>query len=134
MSLPAAFSDPVLDSRDLVDDRVRDAYEQGHDADVSPTPAKKASGMSSILSMSIEKAGDHFSKSSSADQLGDLEDIEKGSERGDERKSAEAKEDHDPNMVFWDEPIDQDPSNPRNWSTKKKWGNIGVVSGITFVV
>jgi hypothetical protein len=39
----------------------------------------------------------------------------------------------DENIVWWDEPVDQDPENPKNWSEKKKWGTIAIVSSITFI-
>ena len=35
----------------------------------------------------------------------------------------------DPNLVFWDGP--DDPQNPLNWSGKKKWGQIAVLSILT---
>lgn len=35
--------------------------------------------------------------------------------------------------VFWDEPIDQDPENPMNWSTSRKSSIIGVISFVTFL-
>jgi hypothetical protein len=37
-------------------------------------------------------------------------------------------------MVWWDEPEDQDPENPMNWSSTKKWVNILVISVISFLV
>ena len=36
-------------------------------------------------------------------------------------------------LVWWEEPIDQDPSNPMNWPKSKKWGTIAVLSSITFL-
>ena len=36
----------------------------------------------------------------------------------------------DPNVVDWDE---NDPENPQNWTNKKKWGNMSIISGITFL-
>lgn len=35
--------------------------------------------------------------------------------------------------VWWNEPADQDLENPMNWTNKKKWSNIGVMSCITFL-
>lgn len=35
------------------------------------------------------------------------------------------------NIVDWDSP--EDPSNPVNWSAGLKWGNVAVVSAITFI-
>ena len=37
----------------------------------------------------------------------------------------------DPNIVDWDGP--DDPQNPINWSSKLKWGNVAVISSITFL-
>jgi hypothetical protein len=38
----------------------------------------------------------------------------------------------DDNMVWWDG--EDDPANPLNWRTMKKWNHVGIVSLITFVV
>jgi hypothetical protein len=35
--------------------------------------------------------------------------------------------------VYWEEPVDQDPANPMNWPSARKWMNIGVLSSITFL-
>lgn len=35
--------------------------------------------------------------------------------------------------VFWEEPIDQDPDNPQNWPSSRKWGIIGLLSFLTFL-
>lgn len=35
--------------------------------------------------------------------------------------------------VGWEEPSDQDPENPLNWPTRRKWSIIGVLSFITFL-
>ena len=37
-------------------------------------------------------------------------------------------------IVWWDEPADQDPENPMNWSSARKWINIFVISVISFLV
>lgn len=37
-------------------------------------------------------------------------------------------------IVWWDEPEDQDPDNPMNWSSTRKWVNICVISVISFLV
>ena len=43
-----------------------------------------------------------------------------------------AEEDvQDDGEVFWDGPVD--PSNPYNWSTKKKGINIAIISAMTFL-
>jgi hypothetical protein len=37
----------------------------------------------------------------------------------------------DENTVWWDS--DDDPANPMNWSEKKKWANVAIMSMITFL-
>ena len=37
-------------------------------------------------------------------------------------------------IVSWDEPEDEDPENPMNWSSTKKWVNILTISVISFLV
>lgn len=37
-------------------------------------------------------------------------------------------------IVWWDGPEDQNPENPMNWSSTKKWANILVISVISFLV
>ncbi|KAJ5915839.1 MFS transporter [Penicillium verhagenii] len=37
----------------------------------------------------------------------------------------------DPNLVDWDG--DDDPENPRNWSTRTKWANIGIISILALI-
>lgn len=39
----------------------------------------------------------------------------------------------DQNIVWWDEPVDQDPENPMNWGAGRKWSTIAVLSLITFI-
>ncbi|KAH6842627.1 general substrate transporter [Chaetomium sp. MPI-CAGE-AT-0009] len=45
-----------------------------------------------------------------------------------EKGDAESK---DPNVVSWDGP--DDPTNPMNWSMRKKWSNIAVLSVLTII-
>ncbi|KAI7773785.1 hypothetical protein LA080_009881 [Diaporthe eres] len=37
-------------------------------------------------------------------------------------------------VVWWNEPADQDPENPMNWSSRRKWFNIATISVISFLV
>lgn len=37
-------------------------------------------------------------------------------------------------VVWWNEPADEDPENPLNWSSKKKWLNILTIAVISFLV
>jgi hypothetical protein len=38
-----------------------------------------------------------------------------------------------PILVGWEEPEDQDPASPLNWSATWKWGNIAQLSALTFL-
>lgn len=40
-------------------------------------------------------------------------------------------EEQDPNVVDWDGP--DDPANPQNWPSFRRWGTVAVVAGITFL-
>ncbi|KAF4472465.1 multidrug resistant [Fusarium albosuccineum] len=42
-------------------------------------------------------------------------------------------ENHDNFKVGWEDPADQDPENPMNWSAGRKWSIIGILSFITFL-
>ena len=46
-------------------------------------------------------------------------------------KSTRSQKDRDPNMVSWNGP--DDPENPRNWTKKRKWLAVVVVSSFTFI-
>lgn len=37
------------------------------------------------------------------------------------------------NLVGWDEPEDQDPANPQNWTKRRKWTQVFILSSITFL-
>jgi hypothetical protein len=50
-----------------------------------------------------------------------------------EPSSNESATSNDENIVWWDDPVDQDPENPMNWPASKKWGTIAVISSITFI-
>lgn len=78
--------------------------------------------------------------SQDSSQESDMGDIEAGVEKT--RNTMASREpvfDHDKitspelNMVWWDEPADQDPANPMNWTTWQKWIIISILSFITFL-
>lgn len=74
-------------------------------------------------------------RSSSITSLGDRQvtDEEKAipaTEDSAKDQTEETTLEHDPNIVNWDE---NDPENPYNWTAKKKWLNIGILSTITFL-
>ena len=50
MSLPGEYSNPVQEARDLKDQKVSEAYQQGHDAEIPPSTANNSTNVD------IEKA------------------------------------------------------------------------------
>jgi len=53
-----------------------------------------------------------------------------GEKLGEELQDRGSRQLEDPEVVDWDGP--DDPSNPMNWSSKKKWANICVLAAINF--
>lgn len=58
---------------------------------------------------------------------GDSEPAAQGGPSGEKDHSGEV----DPNVVSWDGP--DDPENPMNWTDRKKWSNIAVLSILTII-
>jgi hypothetical protein len=48
-----------------------------------------------------------------------------------DKKESENAQNNDPNAVGWDGP--DDPKNPMNWSSARKWSNIGALSLMTLL-
>jgi multidrug resistance protein len=57
-----------------------------------------------------------------------LTDREDGNVTTEKREEAEET---DPNVVSWDGP--DDPQNPKNWTDKKKWTNVAILSILTII-
>jgi len=62
------------------------------------------------------------------DGIEDERDVERGPKL---EKAKSARSERDPNLVSWDGP--DDPKNPKNWSTRRKWAATLVVSSFTFI-
>lgn len=63
--------------------------------------------------------------------LADREDVEAQRAPLERKTTSRSKKEKDPNLVTWDGP--DDPENPKNWSTKRKWAATFVVSSFTFI-
>lgn len=37
-------------------------------------------------------------------------------------------------VVYWEQPESEDPENPLNWSSKRKWAMIGILSFLSLLV
>lgn len=125
---------PGLFGGDLPE-KERDAYEEEHDAD---PPASENKTMANSHKDSVkkdtavesEKYGKPASSNSSDDGTPAERDLEKG--EPETHTSEASSEPHDPNIVDWDSP--EDPQNPMNWSAKKKWSNIAILSFLTLLI
>ena len=111
MATPASMQNPAWDARDVQDEKLKEAYQQGHDADGIPEDS---------YSKDVEKGAQSRALSAHTDEQ---------TLSGDAALSeAEAR---DPNIVDWDGP--DDPANPQNWPAKKKWGIIAALGAITLI-
>lgn len=111
MATPGSLQNPAWDARDLRDEKVKEAFEQGHDADGVPEDS---------YSKDVEKGVTSHAHSTHTDERtlsGDPVEQE--------------VEVRDPLIVDWDGP--DDPANPQNWPAKKKWGIIAALGAITLI-
>lgn len=109
---------------DLADPVTELAFEEAHDADI-PTSlgVYKKPAESTMIDIDIEK-GTRTNSSYSQPQ-------DESTLNQPRTEDAKQEEPTDPNEVWWDGP--NDPANPQNWSAKKKWGNIAVLSIVTLI-
>ncbi|CAK4015666.1 MFS general substrate transporter [Lecanosticta acicola] len=114
------------------------AYQEGHDADIptnatttqevkQQTPAVRPdSNISDLEKADPNERSEATSITSPVTGVAAAHEPEKAP-----AEVTEAVENPDPNIVSWDS--DDDPANPVNWSTGLKWGNIAVLSTLTFL-
>jgi hypothetical protein len=105
------------------------AVDEGHDADI-PTNAGRIQDNSSPTT--VTSTASNFDKDIEKDAVsGRGSIISSRAESIIPNHDPKSQTEVDPNIVDWDGP--DDPENPMNWSTGRKWGAIAVVSGITFL-
>jgi hypothetical protein len=98
-----------------------------HDADIP-------SNVGSIKNMPLNTEPYDLPESVNHSAMDLEKDVEKGSAPesiASKRETEETIEENDPNTVFWDGA--DDPENPLNWTSFRKWGTVVVVSAITFL-
>jgi multidrug resistance protein len=101
----------MRETQDLQNEKVREAYQQGHDADRIPEES---------FTKDMEKGAQSQAHSTHTDER---------TLSGDALAEEEAQ--RDPNIVDWDGP--SDPANPQNWPAKKKWGIIAALAAVTLI-
>lgn len=112
MATPAAYSDPARETQDLQDEKVKEAYQQGHDADKIPVDT---------FAKDVEKGAQSQAHSTHTDERTLSNDA----------IAEQPEELQDPNLVDWDSP--DDPKNPQNWPASRKWGIIGALAAVTLI-
>lgn len=104
-----------------------------HDEDDFEEDATTGAGEQRIQSSKSAKTnGLQDQEANGSGSIPFTEDVEAQARSSEESSSNQAdKEKKDPNLVTWDGP--DDPANPKNWSTKRKWAATLVVSSFTFI-
>ena len=98
--------------------------------DASALPAATRASTPPGASSTYDDNEKKSSASSSREEDVDLEAAHRGSSSSKKVPETDQTE-VDPNIVGWDGP--DDPNNPYNWARKLKWGNVAVISSITFL-
>ncbi|KAH4004880.1 hypothetical protein HBI56_037680 [Parastagonospora nodorum] len=111
MATPAASSNPIRENQDLRDEKVREAYQQIHDADRTPEES---------YTTDMEKGPQSQAQSTYTDEQTLSGDV-----------TADPEAPQDPNIVDWDGP--SDPMNPQNWPMPKKWSIIASLGACTLI-
>lgn len=128
---------PAFLGGDLPEEQ-RTAYQEGHDADFL---AKKTDVKHDHDPHRPNSAGSRGSdpEKNDSNERSEATSVNvpvtiSAASRDLEKAAAEpttAVEEQDPNVVTWES--DDDPANPMNWSAELKWGNIAVLSALTFL-
>lgn len=107
------------------------ASEGAQDAETTSNKAPVISEQGSLKKEVVEESekpdGRDASSNSSDDGLGGDQDLEKLGPV----KSKEPEPPQGPNIVDWEGP--DDPENPYNWSARKKWSNVAILSFLTLL-
>jgi hypothetical protein len=114
-STPGVYLNTVSATAGITDEHERLAFQEGHDADIPSNVAAPAT------IAAVDKEQGHVN--------GDAESVtsaEKAVQIGNEEAGPT-----DPSEVWWDD--EEDPANPLNWSSKRKWSNLTILSFITFI-
>ena len=124
MALPGAFENPQRDATDLYDEKAKDAYEEGHDADLRVTKHPSATKDGTRIDLEKGLSSNRASTISGDDTLG-------GGTPATGAGASGQGEEINPDIVDWEGP--DDPHNPQNWTARKKWSMIGALAAVTLV-
>jgi multidrug resistance protein len=112
MATPSTFPNVSRETQHLQNEKVAEAYVQGHDADGIPEDS---------YSKDVEKVARSQAQSTHTDER----------TLSDDAVAAEQEEPRDPDIVDWSGP--DDPENPQNWTPRKKWGIISALGAVTLI-
>ncbi|KAK1811929.1 hypothetical protein LTR12_013716 [Friedmanniomyces endolithicus] len=104
------------------------ALQEGHDADIPSNEGVETDAEAAANSKEFNSGLDNDKELSSPSSIDEpVSDLEKGQPT----TTAEEQVPVDPNIVDWSGP--DDPENPMNFTATVKWGNIAVLSAMTFL-
>jgi multidrug resistance protein len=112
MATPGAFANPSWETQDLHNEKLSEAFVQGHDADGIPEET---------YTKDVEKGAQSQAQSTYTDERTLSSDAVAG----------EHEEPVDSNVIDWSGP--DDPENPQNWPARKKWGIIAALAACTLI-
>ncbi|KAK5000281.1 hypothetical protein LTR28_013114, partial [Elasticomyces elasticus] len=108
------------------------AFEEGHDADIPSNEGVYSEKTPTASSFSLVPGDAHRDLEKCEPKSSSLSSVTDGT-ADEPAVTTTPTELQDPFVVWWDEPASSDPSNPMNWSTTLKFGNIGILSFLTLV-
>lgn len=112
MATPASFTNPAREAQDLQDEKAKESYQQGHDADKIPVET---------FTKDVEKGAQSQAHSTHTDER----------TLSNEAITDQPEAPQDPHVVDWDGP--DDPKNPQNWAASRKWGIIAALAAVTLI-
>ncbi|KAF2108998.1 major facilitator superfamily domain-containing protein [Lophiotrema nucula] len=122
MATPASYANPASEARDLDNEKLELAYEEGHDADIPSNLGTYNGKDETNLNVDLEKGVRSKVGSAHTDERTLGEDVSPTDEQEGESN---------PNIVDWDGP--DDPQNPQNWTSGRKWGLVAALSATTLI-
>ena len=104
------------------------ALQEGHDADI---PSNEGVETDAEAAANKKEFGSGLDKDKEPSSLSSIDEPASDPEKGQPTTTAEEQEPAEPNIVDWSGP--DDPENPMNFTATVKWGNIAVLSAMTFL-
>lgn len=130
LSLPLALRDPKREM-DPEKNHLRDLGRSGNEQPTteSPTTTPAVQGNRNTNPNDLEKGETDVESAQSGNNKDDSDSGGDDDDNGKNNHSPPEASEKDPNLVEWDGP--NDPENPKNWPTSKKWINTMALAAMT---